>query len=296
MGNELPVHRADLPQLYRAASDRARSAERMYAASTAAGLVMLIVGAVAGLVVIKRGPADWAGVVALIAFGIAVMLRMQRLITRPDQIWYQGRAIAEGVKSQAWRYLAGGDPYPVVPGGSSEADDQLAIQLAAILTEAQGFPFVETQKPVSQISPAMREIRAAAFQVRTETYVKERLQGQQKWYEQHAKRNRRIRRAWNSILVLFEIVGVGAGLVKALGLVSVDLLGLAGTIVGAGTSWLQVRQYTALEQRYAYSAHELAILQIRLDSMTEAGWPAFVAQVEAVLAEEHKEWLASRRR
>lgn len=297
MGYEPRLRRADLPPLYRTASDRAQAARRVYEAGTAIGLFMLIVGAAAGLFVFKRGPADWAGVVALGAFAVAIVVRVHRLITRPDKIWYQGRAIAEEVKSEAWRYIAGGEPYPIVAGASGDARDAdtLMVQrLNDILTQADRFPFLEPQHTDAQISQAMRNLRGAPFDERKVLYVEERLRNQQAWYARKVRANRRVRRAWNAVLLILEIAGVGAGLAKALGLLGVDLLGMTGTVVGAGTSWLQVKQYTAIEQRYAYSAHQLAIQQIPLDSITPAQWPAFVAQIENALEEEHKQWLASR--
>ncbi len=60
---------------------------------------MLIVAAAAGLFVWKRGSVDWAGVIALVAFLIALYLRLTRVSTQPERTWYDGRAVAESTKT-----------------------------------------------------------------------------------------------------------------------------------------------------------------------------------------------------
>jgi hypothetical protein len=101
-------------------------------------------------------------------------------------------------------------------------------------------------------------------------------------------------RQWTGILFLTEIAGATAAIFKAIGLLSIDLLGLIGTLAAAATSWLESRQHETLAQSYSVAAGELTAIRARLDFQeTEEEWAAFVNDAESAISREHTLWRAA---
>jgi hypothetical protein len=96
-------------------------------------------------------------------------------------------------------------------------------------------------------------------------------------------------------MLVVEILGVAAAILKAVGSLKGDLLGFAGAIVAAMTAWLQTRQHRALAAAYAVTALELASVRARIAHQeNESQWAAFVADAEEAFSREHTLWKASR--
>src|SRR5688572_16797679 len=122
---ERPVlRRDDMPLIHRAASENSQRAQRRYLQGTSLNLAMLVVAAAAGAVTWKvgGGTTDWAGVIAAIAFVVALLTRLDLLTGRPERIWYEGRAAAESAKTLAWRYAVGGVPFAIDARPHDETD------------------------------------------------------------------------------------------------------------------------------------------------------------------------------
>lgn len=209
MGQVFDLKRADLPALYRAASDESAAGQRAFQISTLAGLALLIVAALAGLGTVKVRNIDWAGVIAAVAFFTAFIVRTFRLITQPDKVWYDGRAVAESGKTLGWRYAVGGEPFGIPAESADKATKQAADQatdklMADRLNDVLGAIHHLQLEPASdgaeQISSAMRELRARPLEDRKATYAVGRIAAQQQWYASKAKENKRLARLWNAIL------------------------------------------------------------------------------------------------
>src|SRR5215470_11869892 len=89
----------DLPSLFRAADKNSIRAQRVYLRGVRLELLLLIIGALTGVVTIKFGAADWSSITAALAFGSALVVRVVRVLNQSDTIWYEGRAVAESAKS-----------------------------------------------------------------------------------------------------------------------------------------------------------------------------------------------------
>ncbi len=294
MGEVFELKRTDLPAIYRAASDESAAGQRAFQRSTLIGLGLLIVAALAGLGTIKVRTIDWAGVVAAAAFFTAIIVRTYRLITQPDKVWYDGRAVAESGKTLGWRYAVGGEPFGIKALTQPQADKLLTERLSDILTDIRHLPLDPATEGEAPISPAMRELRERPLDDRKVTYAQGRIAAQQQWYARKAKENKRLARLWNTILLGIEIIGGLAAILKAIGVLPLDLLGLFGTVAAAGTSWVQAKQYTALAQMYSITSFELAAIKARIaDQTTEEDWAHFVDEAEEAISREHMLWRAS---
>jgi hypothetical protein len=96
-------------------------------------------------------------------------------------------------------------------------------------------------------------------------------------------------------MLLIEILGIGAGILKAIGTIQGDLLGFAGALVAAMTAWLQAKQHRSLAAAYTVTALELASVRSKIrHQQSEADWATFVSDAEEAFSREHTLWKASR--
>ncbi len=302
--NQLPentkiLERDDLPAIYRAADQTSVAGQSRLNAELIIGLFMLIVAAVAGLFTLKVSfgdtMADVAGLVAAAAFFLSFIVQLDRLVFKPDQKWYDGRAVAESAKTLAWRYAVGGNPFRVDSTSQKDADAILIDRFRNILDQMQ-----QNETPITvpdsgdQITARMRELRAQGLPERRNFYKYGRIQNQWEWYKQRSRWNQRRANFWNGILIAIEVLGFFAALLKGLTIFHSDLLGVAGTIAAAIISWVQMRQHDSLARSYSIAAMELSTIQGNIDDQTaEEDWATFVDEAEGAISREHTLWIAS---
>ncbi len=289
------LQKGDFPLIQQAAGANSQEGQQRYFRDTRRNLIMLIVATVAGAFTLRRGTTDWAGVIATIAFLGALYTRLNLLTGRPERTWYDGRAAAESAKTLAWRYAVGGKPFGIKTCPSQQADALLLTRLSDILTNLGGLGAVPPARGGEQITAGMRALRSRSLEERKAAYAAGRIANQRDWYSSKARWNLNRAQRWGAALLLVEFAGAVGAIVKAIGLVEIDLLGLAGTAAAAGTSWLQAKQHTTLAEAYSVTAHELAAIAAQIDmQQSEETWAEFVDDAEEAISREHTLWRASR--
>src|SRR5437879_546805 len=104
---------SDYPSLFLAADGASRSGQRWY---------RLLIGTELVLVVLAAGLSVAYGLVpdsgkAAVAVGVAVAMaaslvsRLTSRWRRDDKKWFDGRAVAESVKTESWRYMMRIEPF-----------------------------------------------------------------------------------------------------------------------------------------------------------------------------------------
>ena len=122
----------EYPALFSAADAAALSGERWYAKLIEIDFVLVALGAlIAG--VVSALPTSWRQAVAAIAvivLAVAVVLRWVNRATRRDKVWFDGRSVAESVKTASWRYMMRLPPFS---GAADQAEERLVAELEEIL-------------------------------------------------------------------------------------------------------------------------------------------------------------------
>ena len=253
-------------------------------------LSLLLVAAVAGLVVLRAGSFDVMGLVALVAFGVVVLVQFLLGQYQPERTWHDGRAAAESVKHLAWRYAMKAEPFV----GNGAADERFIKRVNDTLAEVKHL-FIGAAGD-DQITDWMREVRASGLLERKAIYVKERIEDQRRWYSAHAQDNRRNGRYWRLTLYAAGALGALGGLLKLITVVDFDVLGIAATLVTAIAAWMATKQFDALAVSYAVAAHELASAHslASASASDDEKWSTFVNDTEDAISREHRLWIASR--
>jgi hypothetical protein len=133
--------------------------------------------------------AYFAAVAAIVLLGsvVAKFVTKQR---SDDKEWFDGRAVAESLKSLTWRYMMRLEPFE----DDATSNQKFIEELDATREARSGIKYnVGAQDGTAeQISAKMREVRQLTVEERRDLYVKERLEDQAKWYAGTSEDNRRL--------------------------------------------------------------------------------------------------------
>ncbi|MGM1061824.1 DUF4231 domain-containing protein [Saccharothrix sp. Mg75] len=286
----------DLPGLFEAADTASVDGQRRYVRTVRLRLLLAVLAAATGAVPLLVGRVDVAAIGTAVALAAVTVTELNLKAARPEDRWYDGRALAESAKSLAWKYSAGGRPFDRLGPLDAQADERRFIrQVHQLLEDAPPTSIRPSRRPA--VTPAMRALRAAPLAERKAAYLKARIVDQQDWYTAKAARNERLAGWWRAGLLGIEVFGICAALAKAVGAVTFDLAGVVAAVIAAGTAWISLRQLSTLARAYTFAANELAIVRGRLELVEdEASWAAEVADAEDAVSREHTMWRASRTR
>jgi len=283
----------ELPALQRAASALSRGAQRRYLQLTAAQLVLLATGSLLSVLVWQRGDINVAALLAAVAIVFAGVFRVQTRLSQPTKTWYHGRAAAESAKTLAWRYAVGGDPFPV-DLGEAEANAHFEDRLTEVLVDLDN-PSLEIADEDEEITDWMRSSRALSLDERKTVYAEARIAQQRSWYREKAAWNSRRSNLLGLATLLFEAVAVVQALLKATGLVNINLIAFIATVTAGIVAWMHTKDYNTLSSAYSVASRELAaIASLIKHQATEEDWSAFVNNAEDSISREHTLWRASR--
>lgn len=294
--SELRELRRSLSPLAEAASRDSTGAQRRYLLATAAHLACLVLAAVFGALTIRPDPdgVDLAGLASVGFFAGAAILSVYLFGTRPDRQWYDGRAAAESMKTLAWKYSVGGNPFRV--GTAAEAQlEELFVERTRETIQALKYARPAGGRVEPQLTEEMRAVRSRPLEQRRAEYERGRIVEQQTWYADKAEWNNKRAARWRIVILVAELAGLILGLLKAAAVIEIDLLGVAAALAAALGAWLQAKQHEELGRAYAVASQELAAIRSLIARpRTEEEWADFVDQSEEAISREHTLWRASR--
>jgi hypothetical protein len=287
------LQRSDLPATCRAAADASAAGQARTKLLVRIELIALILAAVSGLTSLPIPPtnvdplAALAGILFLVSLGSLAF----RALSHPEEAWYTGRAGAESVRTQAWRYAVGGDPYPTAYQDDT-VDAAFLSCLSEILRELDGVALSSTPPGEHEITARMRQLRAAPFERRRAAYQRDRIENQIVWYSTKAGAHDWAARRWTVAAVVASAVGMVVAGLRMFGAVQIDLLGVAAACASAAIAWNLLNQNRTLVSAYRITARELTIIRDRIPSVGERDWAEFVSDAEEAMSREHTLWLA----
>ncbi|HUQ63879.1 MAG TPA: SLATT domain-containing protein [Acidimicrobiales bacterium] len=202
----------------------------------------------------------------------------------------RGRAIAESIKTLAWRYAVGGDPF-ALSLGAHDADRLFLERVEEVVKKADQVQLA----PVvgDQITGAMRELRRQPLDRRRESYCIGRVEDQMRWYAGKAQANGDSARRWGATAAASNVIGIVGSVARFFGWVDFDILGIAAAAAGSATAWVQLKQHRILATSYALASQELSLVRERLSAITdENSWSLEMSDAEDAISREHTMWLA----
>lgn len=287
---------ADYPALFQAADAASLLGQNWYRRLVKIDLSFVvlaaIIGAVSPLVPKESEPVVFAlAVVPLLGAMIAKFVARQR---RDDADWYNGRAVAETVKSRTWRYMMRLAPFQDDPTADREFLSQITslIRDRANLRQALG---VLPDQP-RQITPRMRAVRALSLPERRDLYLTERLDDQAGWYRSRCIRNQQAAEFWFWAAIAMQFLAALLAVTRVLNpLHDLNLVGLFATLAAAFTAWAQVGRHEELSHAYGQAYQELLMIRGLAEQIeSEAQLTDAIADAEGAISREHSMWVARR--
>ena len=290
--NELPeLNEKSLPGLYQSANSASLKAQSSYFYSLLIYLVLLVIAASVSYI----WPTNIYGAFAtaslfLITLGILITLK----INRPDDIWYNGRAVAESVKTRSWRWCMRSEPYQDCDN-VEVVSKQFINDLKSILNQNRSLSevLVANADVNDPISKSMNTIRSLSMEERLEIYKIQRIDNQANWYALKSQFNKRKAKQWFVFSVLLHIIAIGMLLYKIKAPQAVLPIEVIATAIGAVLTWLQAKKHNELNSSYSLTAHEIVLIKGEALSInSEKELSDFVIDSENAFSREHTQWTA----
>lgn len=289
--SELTLDKNSLSGLYKASDEASLEAQSHYFLALRTYLVLLVTAALVSFIY----PANVYGAITsallfLVTLGILIFLRVKR----PDDLWYNGRAVAESVKTRAWRWCMRAEPYGDVENNEI-VSKEFINDLKSILKQNKGLSQVISLSPEAQepISDTMKKIRALNVEDRLELYKNQRIDNQAKWYALKSQFNKNRARQWFWVSVALHVIAILLLLFKVKEPAISLPIEVVATAAGAVLTWLQAKKHNELNSSYALTAHEIVLIKGEsLSVKNESDLSAFVMNSETAFSREHTQWAA----
>lgn len=278
----------DYPQLYRVADSLSVKYQKKHFGLLAAYLLLLIVSAIIPMC----GNCVLANSISLGLFLLSAALYAISQISNPLNLWYNGRAVAESVKSMTWKWMMMADPYSCKTQGTASLDLQKDLQNFLKQNNVLFKNYQEDDGNSYSISNKMKEIRNAAAIVKMKFYNKNRVQEQLNWYRDKSKilhrRNIVMSRIIGGCYVIMTILMI-VSIVKPNKFLPIEIIAV---VITAFISWSEAKKYKELSCAYSLAVNEMSIInKDQLESqVSEAEVAEFVLKCENAFSHEHTLW------
>ncbi|MBF0706024.1 DUF4231 domain-containing protein [Alkalihalobacillus hwajinpoensis] len=207
--------------------------------------------------------------------------------------WYDGRAIAESIKTMSWKFINSVHPYD-----QKESENIYIKDIKDILKKHGGVSKLLTLSITEGntiITDEMQSFKALPEEKRKEVYLAQRIQNQINWYTNKAQENSRDKNIWFYTAFSFQLLAIVAVIILFLNSdLAVNFVGLFVTISTSLISWIQVKRYQELIEAYSVTAMELEFIYDRGIRIKESDLPNFIGDAEKAISREHTLWIARR--
>lgn len=289
------INNSDFPALFNAADEASLSAQQKYLLLVKSDLAILVVSALMSSW--SPNGADPLAIPSAILITVGIFITYLLSSSKHERVWFDARAVAESVKSLAWRYMTASEPFPSSLTHQN-LDEKFLEQLDQVLKARQDIASeLSTETSTTpQISETMRQIRQLPTSDRQDIYLQYRVKDQRDWYSAKARYNRKARTKWFNAMIVAQALSLVSAILHAVfPNIPVNTTGFFAGLATAFLSWLQVKKHQDLSQSYALAAQELGSIEslgcyVTSDELLSK----FVSQAEDVISREHTLWVVKR--
>ncbi len=291
------MNKDNYPNLYSSASAASRKAQYNYLRLNKMYLGSLVLGSMTSMFTVIESEALNTCLYTVMAVVLVVGLLILWVIRakRDDKTWFDGRAIAESVKTITWRFMMRVQPFHE----DCDADSSFLARLREI-REAR--PHLgrhlaaEMAASGSAITSFMREKRSSSLEERRNFYAKARIHDQKTWYAIKAKSNSNAGAKCFRVTMILQVLIMILAIVQAIcrGL-RINPIPIVTTYASAIAAWTQMKRHNELAQSYALAAQELEELEaVATNQISGNAFTQLVEQAENSISREHTLWCARR--
>lgn len=281
----------DYPALFKSADKASNAFQKNFLRLIKFEYGLLILAAT--LAVPKISNASWHVATAFVLV-LSVAVLLTRSTWKPEQHWYRARALAESVKTLAWRYSMGAHPFDHTSTARNRQELKESLSRLVKLNAETVERLPSDAAADEQVTTEMDRLRALPLVERSAYYQQHRVQEQRSWYKNKSEENKKIARRWVIVSVIGYVLAIALSLVR----IAIPdwefwpiepLIVIAGSILG----WVQIKKFNELAASYGVTAQEIGMIKITLqDDISLENFSDFVNEAESAFSREHTSWLA----
>lgn len=293
----------DYPNLFQAANAASICFQKKYLWLMKIDLLSAALGAALAIYNFQREEyLMWMYVLSAIFFFVTLGCSVILFISKYEDGWYQGRALAESCKTLTWRYIMQSENFE---RHLDCYDIELIEQLFLQRIEEIECEYVDFAKNLDTrllklpyINDEMRRIRSLNLEERKDYYINNRIDNQIDWYSKKERYNNNKYKSWFTTIGLIQLITLFCAIYLIVNpLSNWNLVGLFSTLSASAMSWLQLKQHQALKQAYTTAVMELnKIKTLSKNIKSNSDFSKFVLDSENAISREHTLWIAQRRR
>ena len=239
---------------------------------------------------------NWAIWTSTALILVSAILSTLMLVLKFEKGWYEGRAVAESIKTLCWKFMTGARPFSI-DLNETRAQNLLIDNFKKVIGHRKDFftligsDFAENE----QLPVELMNIRKLSKDERIGIYKTQRLEKQKKWYTDKTTENKKWTKISFAIIIVAQVLAVISLVLKIKFEFEFSIAPILVTISTAYIAWLQLRRYQELSQSYLITATELSLIKSKINQVeTESDFSEFVDDSETAISREHTLWLARR--
>ena len=235
------------------------------------------------------------GLALLLGLILTIILKSKEY----EDVWYQGRALAESCKTISWRFSMCSE-YFEYDISTEEVKKRFINRIRKMANEFSNLSSSLDSKILNKeiITDKMLELRGLSFQEKKDYYITNRIENQKEWYAEKAEWNKGKSEFWFWVIIASQALAVISivFLIKNPD-INWNLVGLLTTIASSAISWLQIKQHQELKQAYTTAAEELNFIkELSYKVKNDEQLSKFILDSENAISREHTLWIAQRRK
>lgn len=284
------MNNADYPQLYRAADNLSIQHQKERFGLLFGYLSSLVIGSVVSI--FCNGTIGNS--ISLLLFILSATLFAISKIHNPLELWYNGRAVAESVKSMTWKWMMKAEPYQEIE--SETAISNLKNDLHCLLQQNKTLfsHYQDEDDGFYCISERMKEVRNSNAKDRLSFYNRNRVKNQLNWYRMKAKRFHNLYIIYSSTVAFFYAAIIVLMIIN-ISKPNVSLpIELVSAFVTSIVSWMEAKKYNELSCAYSLAVNDISIINANMleGNVADNDVSEYVINSENAFSREHTQWFA----
>lgn len=290
---EMKITDKDLPGLYQSANDASIAKQRKHFYSIFWYLFLLILASLFAFFA-NGYPNPFLKIISALFFLVTLFIMIWQRVSKPDDTWYNGRAVAESVKTRSWRWMMRAEPY-IDCENIETMRKHFVNDLRTILRQNESLIGklgirASVEEPISE---AMIQVRKLNVEERLKVYKKERITNQALWYTNKANYNKKKASLWFGttfmlhglaiLLLLYNIIEPQLKL-------PIEVIAVAAS---SALTWMQSKKHNELFSSYSLTAHEIILIKSEVAIFNnESEFSEYIMNCENAFSREHTQWFA----
>jgi hypothetical protein len=281
------------PLLFKIADTKSKKSQNIFIRLNIFILLLLILSSVSSIYTTVPKNITTFSTICLI---LSTLLNIYILFFRPEKSWYEGRAIAESVKTLTWKFITNTKPFKISLQ-QEKAEQIFNENLKKIIGQRRDFYILIGQNypDGNMISDEMISIRNCSFEERKKKYVEDRIQDQINWYSYKTKQNALNKNIALGLIIGFQILAIFFFIFEKNLFINYSFTSILITMTSVFMTWLQLKRFQELTDAYGITATELKFIKEKSKFILDDNQlEKYVDDTETAISREHTLWLARR--